>query len=56
MTGRRRENTPKITEEIMIERDRFFDPMNSPRYANITLVDPEMLTTLMNIVARNLSE
>lgn len=43
ITGSKQEKTPKTTDEIMIERDRFFDPINSPRYANIVLVEPEML-------------
>lgn len=42
MIGNEMQKTPKITEALIIERDLFFSPKNSPRYAKITLVAPEM--------------
>jgi hypothetical protein len=44
--GRIRQKTPKITEAAIIERERFFAPKNSPRYAKMIEVEPEMQSPL----------
>ena len=47
--GRIKHVTPKITEEVIIDLDRFFGFKNSPRYAKTIEVEPEMQSPLRNL-------